>query len=97
MQNICPIDLLPHLKRQNLLSDSDIDYIYNPKNQERDKIKRILFTAPGKDSGAFDRFVECFEADSNHTSHVYLARRLREAIERKRLYPFSKSLIKGEL
>ena len=90
MQNICPIDLLPHLKRHNLLSDNDIDYIYNPQNLEKDKVKRILLTAPSKDSEAFDRFVACFETDSSHSKHMNLARRLRDAIERKKLYPFSK-------
>lgn len=89
VQNIVPIDLLPHLQRLNLLADDDIDYVYNPQNSEKDKIKRILRTAPGKDGDAFERFVECFEADSHHKHHAYLARRLREAIEKKRHYPFS--------
>lgn len=85
------MDLLPYLIRRNLLGDTDIDFIYDPKNSEKDKAKRILRTAPSKDGGnGFERFVQCFEADSSHEGHVYLARRLRETIEKKRLYPFSK-------
>lgn len=92
-QNIRPLDLLPHLIRANLLKDSDIDFIYDPKYQEREKIKRILRTAPCRDSGAFERFVDSFEADRSHAAHMYLARKLRETIEKKRLYPFSKLMV----
>ena len=84
------MDLLPHLQRHNLLSDDEIDYIYDPSHSERDKIKKILLTAPSKNADAFDSFAECLEADGSHKAHVYLAKRLREAIEKKRLYPFSK-------
>ena len=85
------MDLLPHLKQYNLLGDEDIDYIYNPNNTERDKIKRILHTVPFRDtSDAFEKFVKCFEADGDHEAHTYLARRLREAMEMKRQAPFSK-------
>lgn len=84
------MDLLPHLQRHDLLSDDEIDYIYDPSHSDRDKIKKILLTAPTKNADAFDSFAECLEADSSHKPHVYLAKRLREAIEKKRLYPFSK-------
>lgn len=83
------MDLLPHLQRFNLLSDDEIDYIYNPKHSEKDKVKKILRSAPSKHGDAFDLFVECFEADKEHQAHLYLAKRLREAVEKKRLYPFS--------
>ena len=89
LQSIKPLDLLPHLKRFNLLSDDEIDYIYNPRNSEKDKVKKILRMAPSKNGDAFDMFVQCFEEDNNHQEHLYLARRLRDAIEKKRLYPFS--------
>ena len=85
-----PLDLLPHLKQLDLLEDEEIDFVYDPKNSEKDKIKKILLTAPSKNGNAFDLFVECFEADSDHQPHIYLGKRLREAIEKKRLYPFSK-------
>jgi len=94
LQNINPLDLLPHLQREDLLPDNDIDYIYDPKNSEKDKIVRILRTAPMQSSNAFEKFVECFEVDSAHKGHTYLARRLKEAIEMKRLYPFSKLAIR---
>lgn len=90
LQSVSPLDLLPHLKRFNLLSDDEIDYIYDPKNSVKDKVKKILLNAPSKNGNSFDVFVECFEADSSHQGHMYLAKRLRDAIERKRLYPFSK-------
>lgn len=84
------MDLLPHLVRLKLLIDEDIDYLYNPKNREQDKIKRII-SASTQDANALERFADCLEADSNHKAHTHLAKRLREAMERKRLYPFSKT------
>ena len=49
--------------------------------------------APYKDPGAFSRFVQCLSEENVHPGHKYLARRLHEAMERKRTNPFSELII----
>ncbi len=87
------MDLIPHLQRFDLLNDSDIDFVYNPSNSTKDKIKRIILEAPTHDGNSFERFVDCLECDGNHSSHVYLTKRFREAMEKKKMYPFSEEII----
>lgn len=80
------------MKKFELLSDDDIDFIYNPNNSKKDKIKCIVLHAPSRDVDAMDKFVMCLETDIGHLPHVYLAKKFREAIDKKRLYPFSKDI-----
>ena len=47
-------------------------------------------SAPCHDHNAFDRFVDCLSIEHSHSGHAYLAKRIREAIKRKRENPFSK-------
>ena len=61
-------------------------YLTNAHRTDKEKRRRILACAPSND---FDRFVECLFAEKNDSGHVYLTRRLREAIEKKRNNPFS--------
>ena len=83
------MDLLPYLKSCSLLSDDDIDYLYDPNHTHKDKVRHIVLSVPNKDMDAMETFVECLEMDVGHEGHTYLAKRFREALEKKRLYPFS--------
>lgn len=84
-----PAELLPHLKERNLLSDEDIKYLISP-HTEKEKRRRILACAPSCD---FNLFVESIFSEKNDSGHIYLSRRLREAIEKKRNNPFSELII----
>jgi len=84
------MDLLPHLKSRSLLLDDDIDFLYDPSHTHKDKVRRIVLSVPNKDMDAMETFVECLEMDTAHQGHTYLAKRFREALEKKRLYPFSR-------
>ena len=82
--------LFPYLQHNSLLSNDDVDYICNPRRTENERRRRIIISAPCRDPDAFDRFVECLSVEHSHSGHAYLARRMREAIEKKRENPFSK-------
>ncbi len=88
-----PMNLLPYLKSRSLLSDDDVDFLYNPSHTNKEKVKRIVQGVPNRDMDAMEAFVDCLEMDSTDQGHVYLAKRFKEAIEKKRLYPFSKLLL----
>lgn len=90
LQNIDSLKLFPYLQRSSLLSIDDVDYISNPKRTENERRKRIIVSAPCRDPDAFDRFLDCLSVERNHSGHAYLAKRMREAIKRKRENPFSK-------
>lgn len=40
-----------------------------------------------QEADAMDRLVECLAADTVHSTHCYMARRLREALEKRRQHP----------
>lgn len=88
-----PMALLPYLQRHALVDSSDVDYICNPHRTDDDRRWRILRHAPYKDPGAFSRFVQCLAEENVHPGHKYLARRLHEAMERKRTNPFSELIM----
>ena len=90
LQHIDSIKLFPYLQRNNLLSDDDVDYISNPRRTENERKRRIIISAPCSDPDAFDRFIDCLSVERSHSGHAYLAKRMREAIKKKRENPFSK-------
>ncbi len=79
--------IVPLLSQYNLLNGDDLKYLSHPFRTEKEKKKRILASAPATD---FELFVEVISSEKTDSGHVYLARRVREALEKKRSNPFSK-------
>ena len=86
-------DLLPLLKQHTLLNEDDIVYIQSPNRSEKERRQRILNAAPFSGPGAFERFIECLGRETKHSGHAYLARRMGEALDRKKENPFSEFLV----
>ena len=42
-----------------------------------------------------DRLIDCLSVEKSHSGHKYLARRLREAVEKKKQHPDSEWLCAG--
>lgn len=97
MQHIDSIKLFPYLQHNSLLSDDDMEYICNPRRTENERRRRIIISAPCRDPDAFDRFVDCLSVEHSHPGHTFLAKRMREAIKKKRENPFSETLIYNTL
>lgn len=93
MQHIDSIKLFPYLQHNSLLSDDDMEYICNPRRTENERRRRIIISAPCRDPDAFDRFVDCLSVEHSHPGHTFLAKRMREAIKKKRENPFSETLL----
>ena len=93
MQHIDSIKLFPYLQHNSLLSDDDMEYICNPRRTENERRRRIIISAPCRDPDAFDRFVDCLSVEHSHPGHTFLAKRMKEAIKKKRENPFSEALL----
>ena len=93
MQHIDSIKLFPYLQHNSLLSDDDMEYICNPRRTENERRRRIIISAPCQDPDAFDRFIDCLSVEHSHPGHTFLAKRMREAIKKKRENPFSEILL----
>ena len=93
MQHIDSIKLFPYLQRNSLLSDDDMEYICNPRRTENERRRRIIISAPCRDPDAFDRFVDCLSVERSHPGHTFLAKRMKEAIKKKRENPFSMTFL----
>ncbi|XP_064390018.1 mucin-2-like isoform X3 [Halichondria panicea] len=88
MQYLNPVVIIPLLSQYNLLKGDDLKYLSHPFRTEKEKKKRIIASAPATD---FELFVEAISSEKTDSGHVYLARRIREALEKKRSNPFSTS------
>ena len=86
MKYLNPVVLVPVLTQHNLLTNEDLKFLSHPLKTDKERRRRILSSAPVID---FDLFVECISSEKSDSGHVYLARRLREAFEKKRNNPFS--------
>lgn len=84
-----PLTLYPYLQSHGLITHEDVDYIINPHRTDRERRSRVLITAPYKEPNAFERFLQSLSEEPDHAGHKYLARRLREALEKKRMNPYS--------
>ena len=93
MQHIDSIKLFPYLQHNSLLSDDDMEYICNPRRTENERRRRIIISAPCHDPDAFDRFIDCLSVERSHPGHTFLAKRMKEAIKKKRENPFSMAFL----
>jgi CHAD domain-containing protein len=62
-------------------------YISSPQQSDEDKKERVLCALVVQEEDAVERLVECLAGDSAHSTHRYMARKLREALEKKRQHP----------
>lgn len=91
MQHMDPMSLHPYLLRHGLVSREDVDYICNPHRTDRERRSRILHAVPYTDPQAFQYFLQSLSEEPDHAGHKYLAKSLREALEKKRQNPYSKA------
>ncbi len=86
IQYLNPVVIVPLLEQHYLISSDDSKYLSHPFRTDKEKKKIILTSAPTTD---FDLFVDVISSEKTDSGHVYLARRIRETLEKKRNNPFS--------
>ena len=62
-------------------------YISSPQRTDEERKEKILCALAIQDADVTERLVECLAGDSAYSNHRYMARKLREAIERKKQHP----------
>lgn len=65
------------------------DFINSPKTSDELRKQRILTALAVQDGDIVDRLVDCLSNDMVYSNHRYIARRLREAMDKKRRHPDS--------
>ena len=66
-----------------------LDYIRSPHRSDEERKDRILSAILLQEGDSIDRLVDCLLQETSHSGHKYLARRLREAVEKKQQHPDS--------
>ena len=78
------------IKRYDIsLSHYFLDYIESPHRSDGDRKDRILSAILLQEGDSVDRLIDCLSVEKSHSGHKYLARRLREAVEKKKQHPDS--------
>ena len=65
-------------------------YIGSAQRSDEEKKERLLSALAVQETDSMERLVECLVEEKTHSGHRHLARRLREALEKKRQHPDGK-------
>lgn len=66
-----PLQLMPHLWKERLLTDSDREELLSDHSRSQ-KAHRVLQSLKSSGQNAYSRFLRCLNAEKHHTGHVYL-------------------------
>ena len=62
-------------------------YISSPQQNDEDKKERVLCALVVQEEDAVEKLVECLAGDNAHSTHRYMGRQLRKAMEKKKQHP----------
>ena len=67
-----PLELMPHLWKERLLTASDRDELLGERSSRLQKACTILQSLKGRGKNAYSRFLRSLRAEKNHKGHAYL-------------------------
>ena len=69
--------LLPHLKREQLVTTGESETLTNSNKTTTEKNQYLLSILPSKGESTFERFIKCLEGADEHLGHLPLATLLK--------------------
>lgn len=62
-------------------------YISSSKWSEEERKERVLSALVLQEADSIERLVKCLAEDTTHSTHRYMARRLKEVLEKRKQQP----------